>query len=346
MKKKKVLIISAIVVAVAVIAFVGINRMNRSKAMEAKMMEQSGYETYKVTNVPDLSMSGKIVAGKTQALMSPNGKLDQLNVKDGQEVTNGTVLLTVTDTSVQDNINNQKSVVAKANRMVTSANNALKSAQQSYNQADEESKPSLKDAVSKAQQDVNDANTDLNEENSKLTELQNKLHANLNAPFDGIVSVDNNSKDGVPAITMNSKQKVLQASVSEYDYPKVHVGDSIEITGVDGSPSQKTTITKINQVPSNQGKGTAYYSFSADVNDEFLYGQSVKLKIAQKGLKIPESAVHNGSIFKVVHGKARKIKADVSKSGDVFLVNSGVAKGEVIVANPDDKLKDGENVND
>lgn len=340
--KKKTIVISSIVVAIVLFAFIGLKLMNKSRA--ANDINYVGYEIYEVKEVPSLSMSGKIIANKTQVLNAPTGKLDELKVKDDQEVKSGDVLLSVTDTSVQDEIKNQKSVVSKANRSVTSANNALNSAQQSYNQADAESKVGLKGEVNKAQQDLNDANSDLSDENSKLTDLQNKLHVNLTAPFDGVVSVDNSSKDGLPVITINSKQKILQASVSEYDYAKVHVGDVITISGIDGVPTQTTTITKINQVPTNQGKGTSYYTYSANVNNNFLYGQSVKLKIAQRGLQMPTSAVYKGNIYKVVKGKAQKIKADVTKRGDFYIVNSGVSKGEKIVVNPDAKLKDGENV--
>lgn len=347
MKKKRVLIISTIVVAVALVAFVGLKIMNRNRAAKnVPPMPELRYEIYEVKEVPPISMSGKIIANKTQVLNTPSGKLEALTVKDEQNVKNGDELLRVTDQSVQDAINNQKSVISKANRGVISASNALNNARKAYNQADAESKAGLKDAVDKAQQELTDANTDLNDENNKLADLQNKLHVKLTAPFAGVVSIDNNSKDGLPLITINSKQKVLQASVSEYEYSQVHVGDPLTITGVDGTPKQKTTITKIKQVPANQGKGTAYYGFSANVGDEFLYGQSVKLQIAKKGLKIPISAVYKGNIYKVVKGKAKKVKADVTRSGDIYLVNSGIAKGELIVANPDRDLKDGENVND
>ena len=347
MKKKKAIVISAVLIAVIAVVFVGMNMMNKSKAkMAQQAVIENRYEIYEVKKVPPLTMSGKVVSNKSQALVSPQGKLEELKVKDGQSVNEGDVILTVTDTSVQEGVANQKSVISKANRMVNTANRALKSAQQAYNQADDESKPALKEQLNKAQQDVDDANSDLTDENNKLSELQNKLHVNLKAPFAGVVAIDNNSKEGIPLVTINSKQKVLQASVSEYEYSKVKVGQPILIKGVDGSPEQKTTITQINSVPANQTKGTAYYSFSADVSDDFLYGQSVKLSIEQKGLKIPVSAVYDGHVFKVVNGKARKVKVDVTKSDDIYIVNSGIVQGEKIISNPNPKLKDGESIND
>lgn len=291
-------------------------------------------------------MSGKVVAEKTQSLNSPTGKLQQINVKDGQSVKNGDILLTVTATDVQESISSQQDIVNKANRAVSSASATLKNAQQSYNQADADTKISLKDTVTQAQQALTDANGDLQDAQNKLAELQGKLTVSLKAPFDGVVSVSNDTKDGIPAITMNSSQKVLQANVSEYDYSKVHAGDIVTVSGIDGSPKQSTKITKIEQIPSNQGKGTTYYPFSASVNNDFLYGQSVKVKVPQSELKIPKSAVYKGSVYKVIDGKASRAQADLTQNGDTYIVNSGISKGEELVTNPDAKLTNGEVVDD
>ncbi|BDR55604.1 efflux RND transporter periplasmic adaptor subunit [Xylocopilactobacillus apis] len=338
-KHKKLLIVIAGLIVAFVVGTIIVNNQNKERNKIRAIKPE--YELYTVNDVPPLSMTGKIIADRTQALNSPAGKLDQLNVKDGQTVKSGDVLLTVTDTATQEAISNQKDVISKANKALNSANSALRSAQQSYNQADSEAKAGMKEEVNKAQEEVNDANSNLQDENNKLTDLQNKLHVNLTAPFDGIISIDSSSKDGAPALTINSTKKVLQASVSEYDYAKIQPGYEVTVTGIDGTPNQKVKITKVNQVPSNQGKGIAYYSFAADVSNDFLYGQSVKLKVAQKGLKIPEGAVYKGNIYKVINGKVRVTKADVTRKGDIYIVNYGVAKGEKIILNPDSKLKDG-----
>lgn len=304
------------------------------------------YQVYKVTSTLPLTMSGKIVAEKTQTLNVPTGKLQQLNVTDGQTVKNGDILLTVTVTDIQESISSQQDVVNKANRAVNSAAATLKNAQQSYNQADVDTKPSLKDTVTQAQQAVADANGDLQDAQSKLAELQGNLTMSLKAPFDGVVSVSNNTKDGIPSITINSSQKVLQANVSEYDYSKVKTGDTVTVSGIDGSPKQTTKISKIEQIPTGQGKGTTYYPFSANMNNDFLYGQSVEVKVPQSELKIPKSAVYKGSIYKVIDGKASRAKADLTKNDDTYIVNAGVSIGEKLITNPDSKLTNGEAVND
>ncbi|MFH0349839.1 hypothetical protein ACG92U_08480 [Leuconostoc citreum] len=148
-------------------------------------------------------------------------------------------------------------------------------AQQANNRANERGKgPS----DSQSQQIINDANVDVQEAQNRLVALQSKVTTAVTAPFDGIVSVDYNTKDGLPGLTLNAVDKVLKANVSEYDYHKLHSGDKLSVSGIDGTPTQETTITKIEQIPTDQGKGTTYYPFSATVNNDFCMGRVLKLR--------------------------------------------------------------------
>lgn len=344
-RTKVTLIVTSCVVAVGLLAVTGVTTYHKM-THKSDATVKTGYQSYTVTTSPALSMSGKVAASKTQMLNTPTGKLQQINVNNGQTVKSGDILLTVTNTDMQEAIDNQNDMIAKSNRAVNSAASALKNAQQSYNQADPEAKSALKDGVTQAQQAVTDANTDVQDAQNKLVDLQNKLNVNLTAPFDGIVSVDNNTKDGLPALTMNTTEKVLQATVSEYDYNKVHSGDKVTVSGIDGTPNQTTAIDKIEQIPAEKSKGTTYYPFSAHVNENFLYGQSVKVKVPQNDLKVPSTAVYKGNIYKIIDGKASRINADVTKIGTSYIVKSGVAKDEKVVLNPDSHLKNGEAIND
>lgn len=343
-KTKIIVIVVSSVATLGLLTATGVQTYN--KLVKPTAVAKNKYQTYKVTKALPLTMSGKVAADKTQSLNSPTGKLQQVNVNDGQTVKNGDILLTVTSTDVQESISSQQDVVNKANRAVNSASTTFKNAQQSYNQADAETKISLKDSLTQAQQSLTDANGDLQDAQNKLVELQGKLNVSLKAPFDGVVSVSTATKDGIPTITINSNQKVLQTSVSEYDYSKVHSGDAVTVSGIDGSPKQSTTITKIEQIPSSQGKGTTYYPLSANVNNDFLYGQSVKVSVPQSQLKIPKSAVYKGSVYKVIDGKASRVQADVTRDGDSYIVNSGISQGEKLITNPDSKLTNGEVVDD
>jgi HlyD family secretion protein len=105
-------------------------------------------------------------------------------------------------------------------------------------------------------------------------------------------------------------------------------------------------LQKLNKFHLIRAKEQRIILFSASVNNEFLYGQSVKVKVPQSELKIPKSAVYKGSVYKVIDGKASRAQADLTQNGDTYIVNSGISKGEGLVTNPDAKLTNGEVVDD
>lgn len=341
-RKNRVILISAAVVAVIITSTV----VQYKKTVKSSSRESHRYTAYSVSQDTNLSLSGKIVSTQIKSLVSPSGNLKQLNVSDGQAVKNGDVLMTVTNQDAQQAVRDQNDVVNKTIRAVNTASDTFKNSQKSYNQANDDAKSAAKDSLTQAQQSYNEANADLTDAKNKLVELQNKVISTVTAPFDGIVSVDNDTKDGMPALTVTSSEKELKASISEYDYTKLHTGDAITVSGVAGKPQQKTTISSISQIPTTQAKGTAYYPFSAKVNNDFLYGQSVKVQVEQHEVKVPKSAVYHHQIYKIINGKVRPIKADVTFSGTSYIVNSGVDIGEKIVQNPDSQLKNGESIHD
>lgn len=319
---------------------------NNNMISYRKHQQNDEYKIYVVKDTLPLTISGKVVALKTQSLNLSSGNLKQISVVNGESVTKGDVLMTVTNQDEQQAVSDQNDVINKAIRTVNTASDTLKNSQKSYNQANDDEKSAAKDSLTQAQQSYNEANADLTDAKNKLVELQNKVTSNVTAPFDGIVSVDNDTKDGIPALTVTSSEKELKANISEYDYTKLHNGDAITVSGVDGKPQQKTTISSVSQLPTTQSKGTAYYPFSAKVNNDFLYGQSVKVQVEQHEVKVPKSAVYHHQIYKIIDGKVSPIKADVTLSGTSYIVNSGVNIGEKIVQNPDSQLKKGEAIND
>jgi HlyD family secretion protein len=320
--------------------------MNNNMINSKKYQKNNAYKIYIVGNTLPLTISGSVVAKRTQILNSSTGNLQQISVVNGQSVTNGEVLMTVTNQDAKQAVSDQNDVINKAIRAVNTSSDTLKNPQKSYKQANDDAKSVAKDSLTQAQQSYNEANADLTDAKNKLVELQNKVTSNVTAPFDGIVSVDNDTKDGIPALTVTSSEKELKASISEYDYTKIQTGDTITVSGIDGKTQQKTTISSISQLPTTQSKGTAYYSFSAKVNNDFLYGQSVKVQVEQHEVKVPKSAVYHHHIYKIIDGKVIPIKADVTISGTSYIVNTGVSVGEKIVYNPDSHLKKGKAVND
>ncbi len=345
--KIKILISIVIVIAIMLIMILYINLFQNNNMFHNKSRsENDRYRVFSVKNQPVISISGKVTASQVQTLSGISGQLQIIYVTDSQAVKKDEKLMTVTNQDAQQAVSDQNDVINKAIRTVNNASDTLKNSQKFYNQANDDEKSAAKDSLTQAQQSYNEANADLTDAKNKLVELQNKVISTVTAPFDGIVSVDNDTKDGIPALTVTSSEKELKANISEYDYTKLHNGDAITVSGVDGKPQQKTTISSVSQLPTTQSKGTAYYPFSAKVNNDFLYGQSVKVQVEQHEVKVPKSAVYHHQIYKIIDGKVSPIKADVTLSGTSYIVNSGVNIGEKIVQNPDSQLKKGEAIND
>lgn len=343
----KILVSIVIVAAIMLIIILYISLFENNNILHTKIRsENDRYQVFSVKNQSIMSISGKVTASQVQTLSGISGKLQNLYVTDGQGVKKDETLMTVINQDEQQTVSDQRDVVNKAIRAVNTANDKFKNSQSYYNQANDDEKSAAKDSLIQAQQSYNEANADLTDAKNKLVELQNKVISTVTAPFDGIVSVDNDTKDGIPDLTVTSSEKELKASVSEYDYTKLHTGDAITVSGVVGKPQQKATISSISQIPTTQAKSTAYYQFSAKVNNDFLYGQSVRVQVEQHEVKVPKSSVYHHQIYKIIDEKVRPIKADVMLSGTSYIVNSGVDIGEKIVQNPDSQLKKGEAIHD
>ncbi|MDO1727188.1 biotin/lipoyl-binding protein, partial [Escherichia coli] len=82
--------------------------------------DKKGYQSYTVTTTPALSMSGKVIASKTQVLNAPAGKLQQLNVSDGQNVHQWDILMTVNNPEAQEAVDAQKEMMRQSSRAGTS----------------------------------------------------------------------------------------------------------------------------------------------------------------------------------------------------------------------------------
>ncbi|MCU6431948.1 hypothetical protein [Lacticaseibacillus paracasei] len=93
MKQKKTLIIagSLVLVVLLVITIVKILGFKTSASRE----QQTTYVIQRLQHADDLAESGKVLANETRQLHNPSGRIDQVNVKDGDHVDKNAVLLKV-----------------------------------------------------------------------------------------------------------------------------------------------------------------------------------------------------------------------------------------------------------
>ncbi|CAK8054736.1 efflux RND transporter periplasmic adaptor subunit [Eupransor demetentiae] len=156
------------------------------------------------------------------------------------------------------------------------------------------------------------------------------------APFDGTVVVSGGSN---PTVTVNSNDHVVNASVSEFDYDKVHVADDVKVTTLAGDQTKQYQITSLAQDPSDSK--SSQYPLTINVGRDFRNGQSVKINLHVTRVAVPKSAIVGDHVFVVRDGRAYKKHVEFYTQDGKVLVTDGVSAGDKIVTNPGKKLSEG-----
>ncbi|KYC69898.1 MULTISPECIES: efflux RND transporter periplasmic adaptor subunit [Heyndrickxia] len=344
---KKNLIIALIIIAAlfGVLCLVIVLRTN------ASLKSEPHYEQYVVKYTPALVETGKVSAKQTQNLQIPDGTVQKVNVRNGDEVKKGDVLLTTHNIEIIEKITEVKQSILKMQRdlAVQKQNIAyLKKKLSAVHQ--EENKEELNLEIARDQNTYRDTEAGLQNQQDQLNQLENRVEGRLKAPFDGVMSISTNNS-GQSQYSISSDALEVQSSVSEYDYDKLRVGSKVVIKALANGKRQTTTIQFISKIPSKTAtkKGFSMYDFTVDVDRRFMAGQSVQITIPQKQIKLPSKAIikKNGqtAVYLVVNGKARFRTVAVEKQNGFYTLKSGLHPGDRIVADPDKRLKDGAKVN-
>lgn len=192
------------------------------------------------------------------------GTLENIVVKNGQQVKSGDVIATYQNATIADQANEQAQSLNKLNLAITNAKTNLDSAVQKRNQLAQAKKnvqslqaandPSAIEAsaqldaaqqaydaqvevVNQAQQALDNANLDFSDANAQVEQTRKKVTTSVTAPFDGTVYIDEAGKSSAntPYATIVSPGTIVQATVTEYDYNKLKLGQKVEILPVNDS---------------------------------------------------------------------------------------------------------------
>lgn len=191
----------------------------------------------------------------------------------------------------------------------------------------------------------------------------------LTAPFDGTVYIDEAGKSSAntPYATIVSPGTIVQATVTEYDYNKLKLGQKVEILPVNDSRKVLGSITNISTLPqsaavSNQasaalsgagntasgGTTISNYSFTVEAQEEIHYGFSVQISVHLSDITIPKEAlVKKGEetfVYTYKKGKVHLTKVTVKEQVDGYSVEKGLAVDEQYIVDPDKRLTEGKEV--
>ncbi|WP_407856598.1 efflux RND transporter periplasmic adaptor subunit [Enterococcus hailinensis] len=342
-------IIGGIIALVLVIGIIVFQQMKPSKTSENK------FQTVTLKKTDPLTFNGIVQATHTQDyyLDQTLGKISTINVEDGQEVAEGTTLLSYTNPEYETQAEEQSSNLDKLNLAVTNAQEMLAIAQDkqakvqqqlntainNYNNTNENTEEgaakkeqykqekdqyetaldSAKDAVVQARQGLESANVELNSANQSVDTVRNKVSSVVTSTTKGIAYVDQKGKNDatVPVVKVVSNEVTVEATASEYDYPQVKQDASVTIKPVTTNQEIAGTITHVNQLPdqASQTNGNATTTAASSISN---YSFSVK----------PTETLHYGYNVQVVLplDELRIPKKAIRTTGDteyVFVYRKG-----------------------
>mgnify|MGYP001176700593 FL=1 len=328
------------------------------------------------------------------------GTLENIVVKNGQQVKSGDVIATYQNATIADQANEQAQSLNKLNLAITNAKTNLDSAVQKRNQlanqlaqakksvqclqaandpsaieasaqldAAQQAYDAQVEVVNQAQQALDNANLDFSDANAQVEQTRKKVTTSVTAPFDGTVYIDEAGKSSAntPYATIVSPGTIVQATVTEYDYNKLKLGQKVEILPVNDSRKVLGSITNISTLPqsaavSNQasaalsgagntasgGTTISNYSFTVEAQEEIHYGFSVQISVHLSDITIPKEAlVKKGEetfVYTYKKGKVHLTKVTVKEQVDGYSVEKGLAVDEQYIVDPDKRLTEGKEV--
>ncbi|WP_257613396.1 hypothetical protein [Carnobacterium maltaromaticum] len=201
------------------------------------------YKIEKLKKNEPLLFKGTVQAKKTSYLSLDQslGKISNISVENGQEVTIDDVIVTYQNTTFENQADEQRQVLDKLTLAIENAQTNLDNAKQKQEQieirlsnnkneissldtkkpegeikkaeldakvdTDQQALDLQKDSVLQAKQTLDAANVDLNSANNAIELTQKKITTNITAPFGGIVYIN---EKGKPIIQFLMQQLLVQ----------------------------------------------------------------------------------------------------------------------------------------
>lgn len=341
MKNKKNVLIIASAVFIIVVLFAVTFFLNRHR--QSVKRNNMKYEVYSVPEQQNIFLDGQIQYVKKTSFFedAAKGTVDKVNVEDKQHVKKGQTLFTY---------KNEQAI--EQYETLSQQLNGIEADPQALQQAGSQ-KSSL-------QQQLND--------------VKDKRYTEVSAPFDGIVSISQDSENDANKVILTLIDPKLQvvANASEKDVLKLKTNQKIKISvygtnrefsgtikSIDAEPLQaqisqagNTGGTSSNLTQSS-GANISYYPVYIDIGNqrEVYAGFHVQgTTVDENELpKIPSSSVFNSGgdkfVWLVRNKKLMKVPVEIEKYNSTYMqVKSGLNFEDKIIRNPSQGMKEGDSV--
>ncbi|MCX7922915.1 MAG: efflux RND transporter periplasmic adaptor subunit [Clostridia bacterium] len=380
MKKRKVLVITSLVVVAALLVGVGLSKSGtKSEVVKTATVTKGDLKSYLSTNAIIQSKNTKNYVGAAQL------PVKSVKVKVGDNVKKGQVMLeydiydlnaSVTQAKLQyNNAVLQKSELLSQKEQlddnIEKLDNQIKELEGSKNPSDALQLQTLKqkrDALQPISDEklklmdnsVSLAKVALDSANSKLE----KYKGGIVADFDGVVTALNAIEGATlnpaqPAVTLQQLDNLKAVmSLGKYDSLKVKVGQEAILKN--GSKLYKGEVSFISpaaaKAVSMGGQDTSLQAEidildeDADLKVDFDANVDILLGSIKDAVKVPVESIKyekdvGSYVFKVVDGKAKRVVVKPGLQSDMEAqITEGLSVGDTIVLNPSMSIKDGTEV--
>lgn len=245
------------------------------------------FQTVTLKKLDPLTFNGIVQATHTQDYYFDQslGKISEINVQDGQEVAEGTALLSYTNAEYQSQADEQSTNLEKLSLAVSNAQESLAIAQdkqakeqqklttatanynntksdneedaakkEQYKQEKAQAESSLdaaSEAVVQARQALESANVELSSATKSVDTIRGKVTSTINSATKGIAYINEKGKNdpSVPVVKVVSNDVAIEAKASEYDYPQVRQDAAVTIKPITTNQEIAGTITHVSQLP-------------------------------------------------------------------------------------------------
>lgn len=368
-KKKKVVIGSLI--GLAIIGVVGL-KVFSSKGTPVETANEPNVEFFTVENVEQVFINGVVtpVMSKEFTKDTTLGKLGDLNVKNGDNVTKDTVLYQYLDETTDSQIRELKFQIEstqaerdKAARQMQLELNELNNTPTS-DSGEAQQAPVSKESV-ELKYDLGSYDIKMNQLQTQINELSEKQVNKVVAPFDGQVIIPQDQNRDSAILTLSSTDFYVEGSVNEKDLEKVKEKQSADVRTVSDNKLYKGEVTYVSNIPNTQqasegGAATSSNSLSnytvklslkdaKEIRKGFHVQASIKLN--DKKIEIPKEAVKVDDKTKEVYvlvddfGTIAKRVVETTDQGaskDKVIVNSGLEGLDRVIVSSDTPLTVGE----
>lgn len=371
-KKKKIVIgsIIGVIIVVVILFSMGIGKNNKQDTLP-----ENNIEFFTVADVDQVFINGMVTPVKSKEFIQDNslGKLGKLQVKNGENVEEGTLLYQYTDeaTSTQISelnfqIESTQAEKEKTRKQMQLEIDELNKASEQVEEGQDTGAPSRESIELKY--DLGSFDIKIGQLQTQVNELNEKQVNQVTAPFSGQVIIPQEQNRDSAIMTLTSNDFYVEGDVNEKDLIKVKEKQPAEVKMIASNEVYQGEVIYVSNTPiqetpaagaggSSEG-GLSKYIVKLSLKDTKNVKQGfhvqASIKLDKQKIEVPKSAVKEDKDKKQYYvlvddfGTVLRKNITTTDKGatkDHVVITSGLESLDKVIVKSDRELKNGEMLN-